>query len=598
MKNRYVVLSVAFMLLLLAVVVVYLPKFEPNITAAETGYATKVFNQNKVSTVDITMDENDLQSILENPLEKEVVPATVTINGTKVADVGFRTKGNMTLRSVANMDSDRYSFKIDFDYYNDGQSLHGLKKMVLNNNYSDSTLSREYLSYKLMERMGVPTPANSYMYVTINGKEWGLYLGVEAIDETFLAQNYEDGAGDLYKPDGTGSDLKWISDDISDYSGLGLKTNEDTSDQSAMMKLLDTINNGGNLEEVADVDEMLRYFAANTALVNLDHYQGSMKHNYYLYEENGIFSILPWDYNMSFGGFGIGGDKQPHQNDDASAAENGKESNDINERTDESASNVNKKAEQPGADGGMMSGDLMNEKSINFSITTPVSGTTLEDRPLLNALLSVDEYREKYNQYLEEIATDFFTESNMQALTNQISATILTYVEQDPTKFTTTEQFLEGVSGDHSLVAFSVKRAESILKQLSGDLVVEADTDTSSGGMGGGALGSNQGAPPNTGNGNEQSKRPEMPDGGRPPGMPNGEQNGNRPEPPSEENQNNGQQLNVEKQDNRMGRNGGNPSQQASNGRYSIQIILITVGCLVLLTAAIIFAFFFKRRRV
>ena len=71
--------------------------------------------------------------------------------------------------------------------------------------------------------------------------------------------------------------------------------------------MLDAINNGGDIEKYIDVDEMLRYFAVNTALVNLDSYQGNMKHNYYLYEQNGVFSIIPWDYNMSFGGFGAGG---------------------------------------------------------------------------------------------------------------------------------------------------------------------------------------------------------------------------------------------------------------------------------------------------
>ena len=123
------------------------------------------------------------------------------------------------------------------------------------------------------ESLAAPDSLRIAMYVTINGKEWGLYLGVEAIEETFLDTNFADGTGDLYYPDGTGSDLKWISDDIDDYTGINLKTN-DNSDQSAMIKMLDVINNGGNLEEVLNVDEMLRYFAANTALVNLDHYQG------------------------------------------------------------------------------------------------------------------------------------------------------------------------------------------------------------------------------------------------------------------------------------------------------------------------------------
>ena len=43
--------------------------------------------------------------------------------------------------------------------------------------------------------------------------------------------------------------------------------------------MLDVINHGGNLEDVLDVDEVIRYFAANTALVSLDRYQGTMMHN-------------------------------------------------------------------------------------------------------------------------------------------------------------------------------------------------------------------------------------------------------------------------------------------------------------------------------
>lgn len=63
----------------------------------------------------------------------------------------------------------------------------------------------------------------------------------------------------------------------------------------------------------------LRYFATNTALVNLDHYQGDKKHNYYLYEENGVFSILPWDYNMSFGGYSGGGGRKGQAAEDEKA---------------------------------------------------------------------------------------------------------------------------------------------------------------------------------------------------------------------------------------------------------------------------------------
>ncbi|WP_411502783.1 CotH kinase family protein [Brevibacillus centrosporus] len=593
MKNKYIVASVAFMLVIFIVVMGVLPKLGVTINGQGQTYATDVFDQSKVTTVDITVDEADFKKMLESPLDEEMYSADVVINGEKVENVGFRTKGNLTLRSVAQMeDSDRYSWKIDFDKYVDEQNLHGLKKLNLNNNYSDPSQMREYLAYSLMKKMGVPTPNFSYMYVTINGKEWGLYLGVEAIEETFLQQNFENARGDLYKPDGTGSDLKWISDDISDYSGMNLKTNKDTKDQSELIEMLDAINHGGDIEKYLDVDEMLRYFAVNTAVVNLDHYQGNLKHNYYLYEENGVFSILPWDYNMSFGGFGVGGmggggggrpGEAGQQNNAGKQAENKANAQQAaNPNANQAAANKAgngqnnmQRGQFPGGGGGMadMAANFMSEDNINFSITTPVSGTTLEDRPLLNALLSNDEYRAKYNEYLQEIATDYFTEEYMGTMTADIANLITPYVEKDPTKFYTTEQFKESVSGEKSLVQFAVKRAASILAQLSGELVVEANT---TGGMGG------PGEMPQMGDGQNQGnwQPPQMGDGQnpgnmQPPQMGNGQNRGERPP---------------------MGA-GGTGGKAAANQGYSMTTIMEISSFIVILLVGIVYAFFYKRRR-
>lgn len=49
---------------------------------------------------------------------------------------------------VANSDSDYYSLKVDFNYYNSSQSFYGLTKLNLNNNISDSSQMREFVSYE------------------------------------------------------------------------------------------------------------------------------------------------------------------------------------------------------------------------------------------------------------------------------------------------------------------------------------------------------------------------------------------------------------------------------------------------------------------
>ena len=553
-KNRVVYSILAMLVIVFICAIGILPNLSIKEKNIETSYVSQVFNHNKVTTVDIELSDDDWKDMLNNPLKEEVKEATVTVNGKKLEHVGVRTKGNLSLREVANDDdSDRYSLKLDFDYYNDEQSLYGLKKLNLNNNYSDATQMREYLSYQLMEKMGLPTPSYAYMYATVTGKDRRLFLGVEQVDEAFLAKNFETNTGALYKPDGTGSDLKWISDDLDDYTGLNVKTKIDEDSENATVDFLKAINNKGkSLEDTANVDNLLRYFAVNTALVNLDSYQGNLKHNYYLYEENGKFNIIPWDYNMSFGGFGVGGgfrDPQPQTNTTSKQTDSRKNTNSTNSTTRENnsteqnsnttengmptppdgngqppqgrsgqmppgenddqggmqppqgqngeapaapqdssnaqsgeqsktntkndTSNANKKGNVGQKAAGASNSDLLAESSINFSITTPISGTTLEERPLLNVLLSNDQYKEKYEGYLKKVATSYLTENQIAVETAKIAKLIKPYVEKDPTKFFTKEDFEKAVLGDNSLPEFAKQRSKSILKQLSGELNVD-----------------------------------------------------------------------------------------------------------------------------
>lgn len=590
-KTRIVYLCMAILLLLFVVIYAVLPNVGIETKNTNFSYENIVFNKNKVTTVDIEIAEEDWADMLENAADEELKQADITVNGKKIESVAIRTKGNLTLRSVINSDSDRYSLKIDFDYYDDTQSLYGLKKLNLNNNYSDSTLMREYISYELMEQMGLPTPAHSYMYVTVNGEERGLFLGVEAVDETFLANNYGSNNGFLFKPDGTGSDLKYISDDMTDYTGIGLKTNKDNINQSKFVEMLDAINNGGDIEKYLDVDEMLRYFAVNTALVNLDSYQGNMKHNYYLYEQNGNFSIIPWDYNMSFGGFGAGGGRMGMGREDRQKpvdASNSKSSPmENNGQTDQAGVDRQQQNGQFNMDMGM-SGNLMAESAINFSVTTPVSGTTLEERPLLNALLTNEKYRAQYEGYLEELTTNYLTEDYVQSMTKKLAVLLTTYVEADPTKFSTTEQFLEAVEGENSLPEFAKQRSESILKQLSGELVVEASITAQDNTMPvPNEDGEMKGMPDNS----DPSQLPEDFDPSQGPTF-NKEGNG----PMGGEGQNGGPMQRPDENGAPMGMPGANNEIADPDATIDKTTVITIIASFVLLLLSLLFVYRFKRR--
>lgn len=116
------------------------------------------------------------------------------------AAVGYASRlFNTSLTTVESYGSDRYSFKIEFDYYDDAINYYGLDKLCLNNIIQDNTYMKDYLTYQLMREFGADAPLCSYSYITVNGNDWGLYLAVEGIEDSFLQRCYGNDHGQLYR---------------------------------------------------------------------------------------------------------------------------------------------------------------------------------------------------------------------------------------------------------------------------------------------------------------------------------------------------------------------------------------------------------------
>ena len=182
--------------------------FSDQITAAagETGismaYETELFDTGSILTVNILMDEADWEEMLENATAEEYYQCDVEVNGTTFYRVGIRPKGNTSLSSIASdPTTDRYSFKLEFDHYVDGQTCFGLDKLVLNNNYADATNMKEALIYDMYQYLGADASLYNYAKISVNCEYWGVYLALEAVEDSFLLRNYGVQSGELYKPE-------------------------------------------------------------------------------------------------------------------------------------------------------------------------------------------------------------------------------------------------------------------------------------------------------------------------------------------------------------------------------------------------------------
>lgn len=380
-------------------------------TTTSTGITQayeSLFQTDNVIDINVTIDDADWESMLESPLDKDYKKVSVEVDGNKLDNVGFSTKGNLTLKSVASMeDSDRYSFRLKFDKYDKTQTLLGLDKMVLNNNYADPSYMREVLHYEALRSIGMDVPMTNYVNLYVNGELVGFYTGVEAVDDSYLERNYgedyEDGV--LYDTDER-SYLQY--EEGSDYSTLteDLGTDENKTKLKSFIKTLNDMPEGekGDIESVLDVDSALQYIAGNMVFGNYDSYNGDKGHNYMLYSDaDGKFTVVPWDFNMSFNGYSGGGGR-----------------------------------------GTTTAGSTTtNTNATNVSVDEPVLGISMENVPMINNLLAVPEYKEKYLSYVNEL-TDYL--EGIQDRITELADVIRPYVEADPTKFYTTEQFESNIA--------------------------------------------------------------------------------------------------------------------------------------------------------
>ena len=220
-----VVMAVAVCLCLCAVA------FSGEIAAAmgDTGismeYETELFDTSSILTVNILMDEADWNDMLENATAEEYYQCDVEIGGTTFYRVAIRPKGNTSLTSIASdPTTDRYSFKLEFDHYVDGQTCFGLDKLILNNNYADATNMKEALIYDMYQYLGADASLYNYAEISVNGEYWGVYLALEAVGDSFMLRNYGAQSGELYKPDsmniGGGKDFGDFNADDMDFGDI------------------------------------------------------------------------------------------------------------------------------------------------------------------------------------------------------------------------------------------------------------------------------------------------------------------------------------------------------------------------------------------
>lgn len=126
---------------------------------------------------------------------------------------------------------------------------------------------KTWLTYDMMEYMGVPSPLCSFVWVQVNGADWGLFLAVEEPEEAFARRNFGANHGQLYKPDyrslaeeNADVHLRYTTDEPEDYPGIfeNAKLDPSPADRQRLVDSLKILNSGEDLETAVDVEQVLR----------------------------------------------------------------------------------------------------------------------------------------------------------------------------------------------------------------------------------------------------------------------------------------------------------------------------------------------------
>ena len=318
----------------------------------------QLFDPNSKLEINLDMSDAELQKLQEDyeryrnmgsksPIYRlsNLTITVTTDRGTVsylIKEVGARMKGNTSRTSFYNKDEGIYKyihFKFDFQETFDDEEYYGsdckvwesdearkdrkdrtfatLEKLEMRwNKLYDSTYLKESYAYDVFRSEGVLAPQCNIGALIWSGAAMGIYTVQEPVDELFIERNVPeaDQGGDLYKLGWTSEGATFTNtnsigaedEDKAKFYVYDIKTNKKKTDHSALINMINTLNNGRVTKEsfasVVDVDNFLRFAAVSYFMGNGDDLRNNYNNCYvYFLKSSGKAVFIPYDFDRCLG---------------------------------------------------------------------------------------------------------------------------------------------------------------------------------------------------------------------------------------------------------------------------------------------------------
>lgn len=380
------------------------------------------YQTDKIQKIDITFNADNWKYLLDSLRfnGEELLTGDLLVNGKPIAEAGIRYRDGRSFTPNGN----RNGLYIDLG----SKDYQGHHVIHLSSALRDPSLVREVLASEIA-RTYFDAPAANFAQVTINGKPYGLFVNLEAVEEGYLKNRFGEAGGALAMPteepqtivaEGCNRNVFGSLQYEKTYSCVEANWKALQGNLGMVMELSSVLNNNpAKLSTLLDVDATLWMLAFNNLLVNLNAYTGQYASNYYLYQPPGgkITPILG-ELNLAFGSY---------KND------------------------------------GINSSDLSTTDLLTLS---PLLHKNNELRPLISTLLADELNYKQYLAHFRTILVEWVMSGKLENRAKALQAMISESRHQDPGQYYTPVEFnqsLTEVIGKRSripgLVDFMDKRA-------------------------------------------------------------------------------------------------------------------------------------------
>ncbi|OUM68311.1 hypothetical protein PIROE2DRAFT_4063 [Piromyces sp. E2] len=266
---------------------------------------SKLFDDNYVSTIVITVDDQLLQQMYQNPENQELKASAVVVYASPYSVRTFNN-AELSISGQSTRGVPKLSYKIKNLKTDTNKELFNRSSIKLRAEHMDPSFIRDKIYGDILNSLGVPAAQNKFTRVFINGQPVGLFdLSDDISNGRYLRETFNKGEkytqeNPIFKADYCPDcEIGAVYGDLGYYVKI-------SNELIPLVKEINAYGNGQASSMSLDIDTFLKYMAVEFLAGGIDNYWNKPG-NFFIFKDTakGKWYFHDADFHFSFG---VGGE--------------------------------------------------------------------------------------------------------------------------------------------------------------------------------------------------------------------------------------------------------------------------------------------------